>query len=71
MRAVPRLCELFPGIFVTTEEKHGNTSFSVVGMCPDIPVAVVQHTFTHNQYKAQHNDNKEQNNNNKEKHNEN
>jgi hypothetical protein len=29
MRAVPRLCELYPGICLTTEEKHGKTSVRV------------------------------------------
>ena len=24
VRAVPRNCKLYPGIFITTEEKHGN-----------------------------------------------
>jgi hypothetical protein len=54
MRAVPRLCELYPGICLTTEEKHGKTSVRVVEKWPDIPVAVVQHTFTHIQYTTQH-----------------
>jgi hypothetical protein len=34
--------------------KHGKTSVRIVKKCPDIPVAVVQHTFTHKQYKKQH-----------------
>jgi hypothetical protein len=29
VRAVPRLAELFPGICLTTEEKHGKTSVRV------------------------------------------
>jgi hypothetical protein len=29
-------------------KKHGKTSVRVVEKCPDIPVAVVQYTFTHN-----------------------
>jgi hypothetical protein len=56
VRAVPRLCELWPGICFTTEEKHGKTSVRVVEKCPDIPVTVVQYTFTHKQYEEQHND---------------
>jgi hypothetical protein len=28
----------------------------VVEKCPEIPVAVVQYTFTHKQYTEQHND---------------
>jgi hypothetical protein len=31
-------------------KKHGKTSVRVVEKCPDIPVAVVQYTFTHKQY---------------------
>jgi hypothetical protein len=27
--AVPRLCELYPGIYLTTEAKHGKTSIRV------------------------------------------
>jgi hypothetical protein len=53
---VPRLYELYPGISLTTEKKHGKTSVRVVEMCLDIPVAVVQYTFTHKQYTEQHND---------------
>jgi hypothetical protein len=33
-------------------EKHGKTSVMVVEKCPDIPVAVVQYTFTHKQYSS-------------------
>jgi hypothetical protein len=31
-------------------KKHGKTSVRVVEKCPDIPVAVVQYTFTHKKY---------------------
>jgi hypothetical protein len=31
-------------------KKHGKPSVRVVEMCPDIPVAIVQHTFTNKQY---------------------
>jgi hypothetical protein len=31
-------------------KKHRKTSVGVVEKCPDIPVAVVQYTFTHKQY---------------------
>jgi hypothetical protein len=31
-------------------KKHGKTSVRVVQKCPDIPVEVVQFTFTHKQY---------------------
>jgi hypothetical protein len=54
--AVPRLCELYPGICLTTEEKAQKKSVMVVKKCPDIPVAAVQHTFTHKQYTEQHNE---------------
>jgi hypothetical protein len=37
-------------------KKHGETSVSVVEKCPDIPVAAVQYTFTHKQYKEQQNE---------------
>jgi hypothetical protein len=37
-------------------EKHGKTSGRVVEKCPNIPVAVVQYTFTHKQYTEQHNE---------------
>jgi hypothetical protein len=37
------------------KKKHGKTSVRVVEKCPDIPVAVVQYTFTHKQYTEQHN----------------
>jgi hypothetical protein len=37
-------------------KKHGKTSVRVVEKCPDIPVAVVQYTFTHKQYTEQHNE---------------
>jgi hypothetical protein len=29
MRAVPRLCELYPNICLTTEKKHGKNSVKV------------------------------------------
>jgi hypothetical protein len=44
----PVFCELYRGVCLTTEEKHGNTSVRAVEKCPDIPVAVVQYTFTQN-----------------------
>jgi hypothetical protein len=55
VRAVPRLCELYTGICLTTEEK-ARKNLRVVEKCPDIPVAVAQHTFTHKQYTEQHNE---------------
>jgi hypothetical protein len=33
VRAVPRLCGLYPGICLTTEEKHGGTSVRVAEEC--------------------------------------
>jgi hypothetical protein len=35
-------------------KKDGKTSVRVVEKCPDIPVAVIQYTFTHKQYTEQH-----------------
>jgi hypothetical protein len=37
-------------------KKYGKSSVRVVEKCPDIPVAVVQYTFTHKQYTKQHNE---------------
>jgi hypothetical protein len=48
--AVPRLCELYPGIWLTIEKKHGNTSVRVIENCPNMPMAAAQYTFTHKQY---------------------
>jgi hypothetical protein len=52
---MPRLCELYPGICLTTEEK-ARKNLRVVEKYPDISVAVVQYTFTHKQYTEQHNE---------------
>jgi hypothetical protein len=35
-------------------KNHEKTLVRIVEMCPDIPVAVVQYTFTHKQYTEQH-----------------
>jgi hypothetical protein len=51
---MPRLCDLYHGICLTTEEKHRKTSVRVVEKCPNILVALAQYTFTHKQYKEQH-----------------
>jgi hypothetical protein len=57
MRATPCLCELYPGICLTTEKKARKTLLvRVVEKCPDFPVAAVQYTFTHKQYTEQHNE---------------
>jgi hypothetical protein len=37
-------------------KRHGKTSVTVVEKCPDIPVEVVQYTFTYKQYTEQHNE---------------
>jgi hypothetical protein len=37
-------------------KKHGKPSVKVVEKCLNIPVAVVQHTFTHKQYTELHNE---------------
>jgi hypothetical protein len=52
VRAVPRLCKLYSGICLLTRK----TAVSVVEKGRDIPVAVVQYTFTHKQYTEQHNE---------------
>jgi hypothetical protein len=56
VRAVPRLCELYPGICLTSDEKAQKPSIRVVQKCPDIPGAAVQHTFIHKQYAEQNNE---------------
>jgi len=33
VRAMPRLCELYPGICLKTEQKHEKTSVSVAEEC--------------------------------------
>jgi hypothetical protein len=48
--AVPRLCELYPGISLTTEEKARKNLSYGSRIVPHIPVTVVQYTFTHKQY---------------------
>jgi hypothetical protein len=52
---VPCLCELCPGICLTTEVK-AQKNLRIVEKCADIPVAVVQYTFTYKQYTEQHNE---------------
>jgi hypothetical protein len=56
VRALPRLFGLYPGICLTTDEKAWTPSVRVVEKCPDIPMTVVQYTFTHKQYPEQHNE---------------
>jgi hypothetical protein len=41
--------------FLQLRKKHGKTSLRVIEKSPDIPVAAVQHTFTHKQHTQQHN----------------
>jgi hypothetical protein len=38
------------------KKNHGKPSVRVVEKCLDIPVAVVQYTLTHKQYREQHNE---------------
>jgi hypothetical protein len=52
----PVLVSHNPGLCLTSEEKARKTSVRVVEKCPDIPVAVVQYTFTHKQNTEQHNE---------------
>jgi hypothetical protein len=53
-------CPVFASYALTfaiqLRKKHGKPSVRVVEKCPDIPVAVVQYTFTHKQYAEQHNE---------------
>jgi hypothetical protein len=44
-----RLCELYPGIYLTNEEKARKNSVRVVEKFPDISVVAVQYTFTYKQ----------------------
>jgi hypothetical protein len=48
-------CTVFTVHTLQLRQKHGRTSVSVIEQCPDIPVAVVQSTFTHKQYTEEHN----------------
>jgi hypothetical protein len=50
---MPHVCELYSGICLKTEKRHGKTSARVVEKCPDIPVVVIQYTFTHKQHQEQ------------------
>jgi hypothetical protein len=45
-----------PHLALKLRKKHGKPSFTVVEKCPDIPVAVVQYTFTHKQYTEKRNE---------------
>jgi hypothetical protein len=53
---VPRLASYTLAFALQLRKNHGKTSVRVVKKCPDIPVAVVQYTFTHKQYTEQHNE---------------
>jgi hypothetical protein len=41
---------------IQLRKTHRKTSVTIVEKCPDIPVAVVQYTFTYKQYTEQHNE---------------
>jgi hypothetical protein len=43
------------GLALHLREKDEKSSVKLVEKCPDIPVAVVQYTFSHKQYTEQHN----------------
>jgi hypothetical protein len=48
VRAVPRLCELYPGICITTEEKHGKTFLNYehkLDLSIYLPCKKWEHTF--------------------------
>jgi hypothetical protein len=51
VRAVPVFASYNLAFALQLRKKYGKASVRVVEKCPDIPVAVVQHTFTHKQYK--------------------
>jgi hypothetical protein len=46
----PIFVSYIPAFVLQLRKKHGKTSVRVVEKCPNIPVAVVQYTFTHKQY---------------------
>jgi hypothetical protein len=48
VRAVPVFANYTLAFPLQLRKKHGQTSVRVVEKCSDIPVAAVQHTFTHN-----------------------
>jgi hypothetical protein len=54
------LCPIFASytmaFVLQLRKKHIKSLVRAVEKCPDIPVAVVQYTFTHKQYTEQHND---------------
>jgi hypothetical protein len=54
VRAVPVFGSYTLAFALQLREKYGKPSFRVVEKRPDIPVAVVQYTFTHKQYTEQH-----------------
>jgi hypothetical protein len=61
----PVLASYTQAFALKLNKKHGKTSVRVVEKCPDIPVAVVQYTFTHNQcteHKQAQNKNRARNN---------
>jgi hypothetical protein len=55
-----RLCPVFASYTLAfalqLRKKYGNPSVRVVEKYPDIPVAVVQYTFTHKQNTEEHNE---------------
>jgi hypothetical protein len=54
--AIPVFASYTLAFALQLRKKRGKTSVRVVGKCPDIPVAVVQYTFTHKQYTEQQNE---------------
>jgi hypothetical protein len=52
----PVFASFTPAFALKPRKTHGKTLFRVVENCPDIPVALVQYTFTHKQYTEQHNE---------------
>jgi hypothetical protein len=54
MRAVPFSASYTLEFALQLKKKHGKTSVWVVEMFRDIPVAVIEYTFTNKQYTEQH-----------------
>ena len=50
MRAVPRLCEFYPGIYLTTEEKARKNLIQGKKNLSQVTKNLSQSTFTHKQY---------------------
>jgi hypothetical protein len=56
VRAVPRLCELYPGTCLTTEEKAQKNLNYGIQKVPRYPNGSIQYTVTQKQYTEKHNE---------------